>query len=58
MTFVCLAIVDRLGRKKLLITGLLGMSISSFSLAIFRILSEKVSHMLWVQIIFLIDFKI
>jgi hypothetical protein len=42
MTFVCLAIVDKLGRKILLITGMIGMSLSSFALATFRILSETV----------------
>jgi hypothetical protein len=53
MTFVCLAIVDKLGRKILLITGMIGMSLSSFALATFRILSEKVCDQHTIVLIYL-----
>lgn len=53
MTFVCLAIVDKLGRKILLITGMIGMSLSSFALATFRILSEKVYDQHTIVLIYL-----
>ena len=38
MTLVCMGIVDKLGRKKLLFIGMIGMSVSAFSLAIFQTL--------------------
>ena len=39
MTIVCMFIVDRAGRKALLMIGMIGMSVSSFGLAICRILA-------------------
>ena len=38
MTIVCLFIVDKAGRKKLLFVGMIGMMFSAFSLAIFQTL--------------------
>ena len=42
MTFVCMTIVDKLGRRVLLVTGMFGMSVFAFSLALFRILAKNV----------------
>jgi MFS family permease len=41
MTIVCMFIVDRAGRKKLLFIGMIGMMFSAFSLAIFQTLVIK-----------------
>ena len=41
MTIVCMFIVDRAGRKKLLFIGMGGMMFAAFSLAIFQTLVIK-----------------
>ena len=43
MTFVCVAIVDKVGRRILLLIGMIGMCISAFGLAIFSILGTNVN---------------
>ena len=40
MTLVCMSLVDKLGRRMLLLTGMIGMCISSFGMAIFQILNK------------------
>ena len=42
MTFVCLVVVDRIGRKVLLLVGTVGMCVSCFGIAIFRVLNEVI----------------
>lgn len=42
MTFVCVLIVDKVGRRILLLIGMIGMCISAFGLAAFSILANKV----------------
>lgn len=41
MTFVCVVIVDKVGRKILLLVGMMGMCVSAFGLATFSILANK-----------------
>ena len=41
MTVVCMLIVDRAGRRILLLLGMIGMSVFSFGLAITRVIGEK-----------------
>ena len=42
MTVVCVVIVDRVGRKILLLIGMVGMCLSSFGLAAFSTLALQV----------------
>lgn len=42
MTFICVIIVDKVGRRILLLIGMLGMCLSAFGLASFSILANKV----------------
>ena len=42
MTFVCLAVIDRLGRRILLLLGMVGMCFSSVGLALFMTLNNRV----------------
>ena len=42
MTFVCMVIVDKAGRKILLLIGMAGMCVSSFGLALFITLGQAV----------------
>jgi hypothetical protein len=42
MTVVCVVIVDRVGRKILLLVGMVGMCLSSFGLAAFSALANEV----------------
>ncbi|RNA10267.1 solute carrier family facilitated glucose transporter member 1-like [Brachionus plicatilis] len=51
MTFVCMAIVDRAGRRILLLTGMIGMCISSFMLALTRIFSDKVEWLNYMTVV-------
>lgn len=46
MTFVCMLIVDKAGRKILLLLGMVGMSVFSFSLAICRIYGVRIFDIL------------
>ena len=41
MTFVCIAVIDKFGRKILLLIGTIGMCIFAFGIAIFQIIIEK-----------------
>ena len=42
MTVVCMFIIDKAGRKKLLLIGMIGMCLFAFGLAIFRTLSVSI----------------
>ena len=48
MTFVCMAVIDKCGRKILLLIGTIGMCIFSLGIAIFLIINEasKVNNFL------------
>ena len=48
MTLVCMVIVDKAGRKKLLFIGMIGMCVSAFALAIFQTLVIKIAF-LWAK---------
>ncbi|CAF0733414.1 unnamed protein product [Brachionus calyciflorus] len=51
MTFVCMAIVDRAGRRILLLTGMIGMSVFSFILAFTRIWGEPGSWLNYMTVV-------
>jgi hypothetical protein len=42
MTFVCMILIERAGRRILLLAGMIGMSLSSFGLSTFLTLTQKV----------------
>ena len=42
MTIICMVVVDKAGRKILLLIGIVGMSLSSFLLVTFRVLGVRI----------------
>ncbi len=42
MTFICVVIIDRVGRRILLLIGMMGMCVSAFGLATFSVLATRV----------------
>jgi len=45
MTIICVLIVDRVGRRILLLIGMMGMCVSAFGLSAFSIISNKVTEL-------------
>lgn len=49
MTFVCMVIVDRLGRRILLLAGMVGMCIFAYLMSVTSIVSEKNGGLQWLN---------
>jgi hypothetical protein len=47
MTVICVLIVDRVGRRILLLIGMIGMCVSAFGLSAFSIISNKVTKIIF-----------
>ncbi len=58
ITFVCMILIDITGRRKLLLSGLIGMSIFSFALAIVPAFSAKLEGLKYLTVAFAVAYVI